>query len=153
MKTFGPIVLGLVWCLTACGGGDSGDCLIYCNSMDAAGAYGEWTCNAEDKIDVNGFCFERIVVTATDENDDLIPLCYRDEADLPAGVEIPDTAPPHLINNPSSLDSCRSQCDANSQGDAMDEELVQELAESASLNSFLQAQLNQQCRVEADERK
>jgi hypothetical protein len=135
---------------------DKEPCKNYCSKMDGLRAYGDYTCLACVKRDINNLCAERPISepgdfeqapTAEDWSD---PYCFR-AGEIPDDFVKPASTSWYEVHNPVSLSECTGQCEANANGDAIPEELAADLDAASTLYDFLQAQLNQQCRVEAEE--
>ncbi|RJO68591.1 MAG: hypothetical protein C4523_07545 [Myxococcales bacterium] len=77
-------------------------------------------------------------------------------ASIPEGVEVPDSARETRVFNPANLAECESLCEVETQSDSLPKDFESEFSQADSCNksatSFLQAQLNQQCRLEAEEK-
>lgn len=171
MKRLIPIFIVVAALLASCGGEvNMEDCKQYCSTMNNLKSTGTWHCPGKNIYSSLGLCAERIVLASDDTDSGIyIQTCYREKtANL--GIEPDrDDAGNYRVNestgeyvipgwswftitNPLTLDICLDQCEVNTMGDPMTDELQISIAEAGSNLQFLKAQLTQQCRSEAAER-
>lgn len=152
--------LALVWLvagISGCGDGvDGKPCATYCGQMDEFAAYGGFVCLVEVKRDASRLCASRTLQSPADfanpptAEDWDAPYCFR-EGQIPEDFIKPLNLVWYTVRNPDSRADCASSCEVNTQGDGIPGLLAEELDQAVTLYDFLQAQLNQQCRVEASE--